>query len=102
MRRRINWKFICNNKGFADIIIALVAGLAAGGIAEGISALSSSPKTPGLPATPSLDSASTTAQADQTAQRRALLAAGGNTNITNGTGIVLGSDVNSVSLVGSS
>ena len=97
--RKINFKFIFNNKGFIDIIIGAILGA---GLAEGISALTSTPKAPSMPAAPSLTSASDTANTAQTQQRQAALAAGGNTNVTSGTGIVLGSDVQSLTLVGSS
>lgn len=82
------------------IIIAAVAGA---GIAEGINALETSGKNkqPALPAVPSLDSAATTAQGAQTTARQAALAGGGQTNITGGSGIILGSDVSSLTLVGS-
>ena len=82
----------------------LLGGLLAGGIAEGVNALTSSGKNkmPGLPAAPSIDSAGATALDAQTQQRQAALLAGGQTNITGGSGIVLGSDVNAVTLVGSS
>jgi hypothetical protein len=87
-------------------IPSIIAVAALGGaVAEGVNALATSSKNsqpPALPATPSLDTAQSTAQGAQTQQRQAALAAGGSTNITNGTGIVLGSDVSSLTLVGSS
>lgn len=83
----------------APIIIAAVAGA---GIAEGINALSSSPKQPSMPAAPSLEDASANANKAQTQQRQAALVSGGQTNITGGSGIVLGSDVQSLTLVGAS
>lgn len=92
-------------KGYMPAIIPIVVAIAAGaGIAEGINALDSSSKNkaPSMPALPSMTSASETAGTAQTQQRQAALAAGGQTNVTSGSGIVLGSDVQSVTLVGSS
>lgn len=63
---------------------------------------SSTPKSPGLPAIPSMTDAKSTAQDAQTSQRQAALRAGAATNVTGGSGIVLGSDVSSLTLVGSS
>ena len=57
---------------------------------------------PGLPAIPSMDTASSTALDAQTQQRQSALRAGGQTNITGGSGIIIGSDVSSLTLVGSS
>ena len=85
----------------AIIAIATVTA-AVGGIIEGAIGLSESSKTPSTPAAPSTATAQQTATEAQTAQRRSVLAAGGGTNVTGGSGIILGSDISSVSLVGSS
>lgn len=86
-----------------NIPAAIFFAIAGAGVGEGISALSGSGKSsvPGLPAIPSMASASDTSQEAQKQQRRSALIAGSQTNITGGSGIVLGSDVNSVTLVGS-
>jgi hypothetical protein len=85
------------------IAIAIGAIGGAFAIGEGINALTHSPKNPSdtAPTLPTEISASNTAQQAQTQQRQAALAAGGNTNVTGGSGIILGQDVNSVTLVGS-
>ena len=80
-----------------DVIIGALIG---GGLAEGVNALTHTPKQPGLPSAPDMGVAQDTATNAQTQQRQASLAAGGQTNVTGGSGIILGSDVNSVTLVG--
>ena len=90
----------CGDPGTLTIaIMAILAGAATG---LELNAMTSTPKAPSLPTTPNMDTAKNTAQDQQSAQRRAALASGGNTNVTGGMGIVLGSDISSVSLVGSS
>ena len=99
----MNWKFIFNNKGFVDTVLPLLlAGLVGGGIAEGIGALTSSPKSPSqtAPTTPSQSTANTTAAATVADQRATLLASGGVTDNTGGLGILTGADVKSSSLIG--
>ena len=83
-----------------ELVGAGVVGLAGFGLAEGISAMTSTPSVPGQPTAPSTATAQQTATEAQTAQRRSVLAAGAGTNVTGGSGIILGSDVSSVSLVG--
>ena len=85
-----------------SLVLGLSAGLAVGGAVAGIEALSSSPKSPSQATLPSETAAANTAQAAQTQSRQAALAAGGSTNVTGGSGIILGSEVTSLSLVGSS
>lgn len=87
-----------------NIPAAIFIALAGAGVAEGVNALTSTPKSPSstAPALPSETAAASTAQAAQTQQRQSALAAGGQTNVTQGAGIILGSDVSSVTLVGSS
>lgn len=82
--------------------IAEIATAAAVGFGAAELLNSSNPKQPGTPTTPSQNTAAQTATQAQTQQRQAALAAGGQTNVTGGSGIVLGSDVNSVTLVGAS
>ena len=101
----MNWKFIFNNKGFVDTVLPLLlAGLAGGGIAEGIGALTSSASTKSpsqtAPTTPSQSTANTTAAATVADQRATLLASGGVTDNTGGLGILTGADVKSSSLIG--
>lgn len=89
--------------GFSIAVIG-AAVLAGGGIAEGINALTSTPKSPSVtaPTAPTETAAANTATAAQTQARQQALMAGGQTNVTGGSGIILGSDVHSVTLVGSS
>ena len=79
------------------IIAAVVGGV---GIGLGIEALNSAPKAPAQAPLPTETAAANTASAAQTQQRQSALAAGAATNVTQGSGIILGSDVSSVSLVG--
>jgi len=82
---------------------AIVGGVA--GLAEGIVGMTEASSKDGQPAqaaAPSTATAQQTATEAQTAQRRSALAAGGETNVTGGSGIILGSDISSISLVGSS
>lgn len=78
--------------------VAVVGGLVEGGIALS-QAGGNKPQSATLP---SETAAANTAQAAQTQSRQAALAAGGSTNVTGGSGIILGSDISSVTLVGSS
>ena len=86
--------------------MGLAAAILIGGaaIGAGVEALTSTPKSPSTtaPAAPTETAAANTAQAAQTQSRQAALAAGGSTNVTGGSGIILGSEVTSLSLVGSS
>ena len=56
---------------------------------------------PALPPAPSLSTSAQTATAQQNAARVAALQSGGLTDYTDGSGIVLGSDVKSATLTGS-
>lgn len=87
--------------GGPALIPVVVGALAVSGIASEVVSLFNQPKAPGLPPVPSLSDSEKAAKDAQTQQRRAVLAAGGMTNVSGGTGIILGSDVSSVSLVGS-
>ena len=80
----------------------LIGALLGGGLAEGVSALTSSPKSPSqtAPTTPSQSTANTTAAATVADQRATLLASGGQTDLTGGLGVLVGSDVKSSSLIG--
>ena len=81
---------------------AITAGVA--GLAEGIIGMTDASKAQSSlqsPAAPSMTEAQGTATEAQTAQRRSALAAGAGTNITQGSGIILGSDISSVTLTGS-
>jgi hypothetical protein len=59
------------------------------------------PSEPALPVAPNMLIASNTASTAQTAARAAALQSGGLTDYTDGTGIVLGSDVSKATIVGS-
>lgn len=87
-------------------ITGIIAAIAGAGIVEGVSALTSSSKTasqgPAQATLPSETTASSSAQTAQTQSRQSALAAGGGTNVTSGSGIILGSDVSAITLVGSS
>ena len=96
------WPLGCKCGDPGTIAIAVMVALGTAATTMEVEALQGKPKNPDLPNLPSLDSSKETALSAQTRQRQAALAAGGNTNITGGTGIILGSDVSSVSLVGSS
>jgi len=98
----MNWKFFLNNKGFFTVVDVIIGAAIGFGAAEGIGALTSNPKQPASPTAPSTTTAAATATAAQTSQRQAALSSGGQTNVTSGSGIILGQDVSSVSLVGSS
>lgn len=83
-------------------IDVLIGALVGAGTFEGISALSSSPKTPSstAPTTPSQATANTTAASTVADQRATLLASGGVTDQTGGLGILTGSDIKTNSLIG--
>lgn len=102
--RKINWKFILNNKGFFDIVLPVlaIAGIGAG-VAEGVNALTSQPKPPAAPATPAASQAAAqnTAEAAQLQARKTFLSAGGQTDYTGGLGILTGSDLKAATLTGS-
>lgn len=99
--RKPNWKFICNNKGFFDIVLpVLIGGLAGAGIAEGISSISKSPKIPDAPATPSQGAANQTGASTVADQRAAMLYAGGTTDMTGGLGVLTGENLSHSSLIG--
>lgn len=78
----------------------LVGGLAAGGIGEVIQGISKSPKQPDQPALPNQTTADNTAASTVANQRQTLLAAGGQTDYTDGLGVLTGSDVSKSTLVG--
>jgi hypothetical protein len=83
-------------------IDVLIGALVGGALTEGVSALTSSPKSPSqtAPTTPSQSTANTTAAATVADQRATLLASGGVTDNTGGLGILTGADVKSSSLIG--
>ena len=93
-----------NNRQYDPATLTLIATAVAvgAGSAEIITALSNKPDQPSLPTSPDMNSADKYAQDAQNNQRQIAIRAGGNTNITGGSGIILGSDISSVSLVGSS
>ena len=84
-----------------EVVGASMIGLAGFGLVEGISAMTSTPGQPAQATAPNTATAQQTATEAQTAQRRSALAAGAGTNITQGSGIILGSDISSVTLTGS-
>jgi hypothetical protein len=81
--------------------MVIVSGVA--GLAESVVGMTSASKAqqPGMPAAPSMTEAQGTATEAQTEQRRSALAAGAGTNVTGGSGIILGGDISSATLVGS-
>ena len=85
---------------------AIVGGLALGGGALAVEDFLQTSKTtsqgPVQPTLPTETAAASTATAAQTQARQSALSAGGNTNVTGGSGIIVGGDVSSVTLVGSS
>lgn len=82
--------------------VLLGAALVGGGIAEGINALSfgSKNKGPEQVALPDENKAKADASATVADQRRTLLASGGQTDYTGGTGILTGSDTTKTTLLG--
>ena len=87
--------------------IALVAAIAVG-TAGGLAATEAvfggkgakAPDVPAQAALPDPNAAAQTALDAQTAQRKALLASGGQTNVTGGGANILGSDIHSLNLTG--
>ena len=98
MKRKINWRFIFNENGFFTAVFLGLAGFAIGEMFS--SSSSSKNNSPAQAPLPSIQASSQTAQASQGQSRAAALAAGGLTDYTGGTGIVLGSDVKSACLIG--
>jgi hypothetical protein len=99
-------RLVKDKRGFAGVpllVNAIIAAIAGGGIAEGISAIAGAGKNsqPAPAPLPTETAAASTATAAQTQARQSALIAGGQTNVTEGSGIILGGDVSSVTLVGS-
>lgn len=85
--------------GFAAAII-IGAGLAGAGIAEMIGGSKNPPGLPSAPALPDPNKASDDAAEKLKTQREILLRAGGQTDLTSGTGVLLGTDVSKETLLG--
>lgn len=87
-------------------IIPVIAAIAAiGGVVEAGVGLAQSKKggaaaPPPLPTAPDPNAAQNNADAAQTRQRQILLATGGQTDYTSGTGTLLGSDIGKATLLG--
>lgn len=87
--------------GFSTL--AIVGSVLGGiGIGEIVNTLGDKPKAPGIDAglLPDPEKAKQTAATDQANQRRSLLAAGGRTDVTGGTGVLTGADVSKTTLLG--
>lgn len=78
----------------------LTGGIAGGGIANVVSALMNQPEKPEQGQLPTAADAKKIATTDQANQRRLLLAGGGNTDVTGGTGVLTGADVTKSTLLG--
>lgn len=87
---------------FDPITILTIAavGFAGFGVAEMIGASSDQPSMPGLPAPPDPNAAKNAAMDQSKAQRRLLLASGGQTDYTGGAGVLGTGDINKTTLLG--
>ena len=91
---RLSWndkRFPFNNRG--ESALHAIMDLFSGG--------SKSSDTPTAPAAPDPNKAAQDALDAQNKDRRALLASGGKTDLTGGSGMLLGSDINSLNVGGS-
>ena len=98
-------KILKSEKGGIETLIAIgVGALAVGAVAEVASVIMAAttpkPKAPSAPAAPREEDAAKTAEERLTAQRKALLAAGGNTDITAGSASILKDETASKTLLG--
>ena len=78
----------------------VIGGLAGFGIEEVVQGMSKSPSQPAQAALPNSTIAQTNANTTVANQRATLLAAGGQTDVTGGLGVLTGSDVSKTTLVG--
>ena len=91
--------YLKNKRGttFAWQVIEVI--IAAAAITEGAIGISEAGKAkPEMAALPNKNLSQSAAQEQQDASRRAILASGGQTDLTGGSGILLGNDIKSVSL----